>query len=242
MAKFFIAATNIAGGRAYIRGRDAEHIKVLRMRPGEEVILSDGEGTDYVGQIVRVGEQESEIEILESRPSVTEPSVRVKVLAGLPKGERADFLVQKCVELGASEILFFTCTRCVAKANNMDKKLERWGRIAQEAAMQSGRGVIPTVRYLEDYGAVLNEAVHCDLGLFLYETGDRVTMRSAVEAKPDAASAAIITGPEGGFEAFEVELARQVGLSICSLGPRILRCETAPMAALTALMYATGNL
>ena len=108
--------------------------------------------------------------------------------------------------------------------------------------MQSGRGVIPKVRYLDDYGEVLNLAAHCDLGLFLYETGDRVTLKEAVEAKPEAKTAALITGPEGGFEPFEAELARQVGLAVCAMGPRILRCETAPMAALTALMYATGNL
>ena len=213
MAKFFVAATNLAGGRAVIRGRDAEHIKVLRMRPGEEIILSDGEGTDYIGQIVRVGDQESEVEIFETRPSVAEPSVRTIVLAGLPKGERADFLVQKCTELGAADVYFFSCTRCVAKANNMDKKLERWRRIALEAAMQSG-----------------------------YETGERVTMKAAIEAKPEMKTAALITGPEGGFEPFEAELARQVGCDVCAMGPRILRCETAPMAALTALMYATNNL
>lgn len=242
MAKFFLAATNLSGGRAIIRGEDAEHIKVLRMRPGEEVILSDGEGTDYVGRFVRVENGESEVEILEQRPSVAEPTVRAAVLAGLPKGERADFLVQKCVELGASEILFFSCARCVAKANNMEKKLERWQRIAREAAMQSGRGAIPKVGYLEDFGAALNEAVKRDLKLFLYETGERVTMKQAVQAQPEAKTAALLTGPEGGFEPYEAELARQLGLDICALGPRILRCETAPMAALTALMYATDNL
>ena len=124
----------------------------------------------------------------------------------------------------------------------MDKKLERWRRIALEAAMQSGRGAIPKVYYLEDFGAALNEAVKCDLRLFLYETGDRVTMKAAIEAKPEAKTAALITGPEGGFEPFEAELARQVGCDVCAMGPRILRCETAPMAALTALMYATDNL
>ena len=242
MAKFFMAATNLAGGRAVIRGRDADHIRVLRMRPGEEIIISDGEGTDYIGRIVRVGEQESEVEILETRPCAAEPSVRTIVLAGLPKGERADFLVQKCTELGAADVYFFSCTRCVAKANNMDKKLERWRRIALEAAMQSGRGAIPKVYYLADFGQALDKAVHCDLGLFLYETGDRVTMKEAIERKPEAKTAALITGPEGGFEPFEAELARQVGLDVCAMGPRILRCETAPMAALTALMYATGNL
>ena len=241
MAKFFMAATNLTGGRAVIRGQDAEHVRVLRLRPGEKVILSDGEGTDYVGQIVRVGDRESEVEILESRPCAAEPTVRVTVLAGLPKGERADFLVQKCTELGAAEIQFFSCGRCVAKASNMDKKLERWRRIAREAAMQSGRGILPKVYYLEDYGRALNEAVKCDLGLFLYETGERVALKEAIERKPGAKTAALITGPEGGFEPYEAELARQVGLEICAMGPRILRCETAPMAALTALMYATNN-
>lgn len=242
MARFFMAGTNLTGGRAIIQGRDAEHIRVLRLRPGEEVTISDGNGTDYIGNIVRVDDHESEIEILRSEPCAAEPSVRTTVLAGLPKGERGDYLVQKCTEAGAADIFFFQCTRCVAKPNNIEKKLERWRRIAEEAAKQSGRGMIPHVYYLEDYGEVLNKAVHCDLGLFLYETGDRVSIREAIEAKPEAETAAIITGPEGGFEPFEAELARQVGLSICAMGPRILRCETAPVVALTALMYGTGNL
>ena len=126
--------------------------------------------------------------------------------------------------------------------SNPAKKLERWRRSALEAAMQSGRGAIPKVYYLEDFGQVLDKAVKCDIGLFLYETGDCVTMKEAIERKPEAKTAALITGPEGGFEPFEAELARQVGLDVCAMGPRILRCETAPMAALTALMYATGNL
>ena len=158
MPRFFMAGTNLAGGRAIIRGRDAEHMRVLRLRPGEEVTISDGEGTDYIGRIVRLGEQESEVEILRSEPCAAEPSVRTTVMAGLPKGERADYLVQKCTEAGASEIFFFSCTRCVARANNIEKKLERWRRIAEEAAKQSGRGTIPYVWYLEDYGEVLDKA------------------------------------------------------------------------------------
>ena len=138
--------------------------------------------------------------------------------------------------------MFFSCTRCVAKAQNIDNKLQRWNRIAEEAAKQSGRGVIPQVSYLRDYGEVLNRAVHTDMGLFLYETGDRVPLRAAIESRPGARTAAIITGPEGGFEPFEAELARHAGLNICAMGPRILRCETAPVVALTALMYATWNL
>ena len=172
-----------------------------------------------------------------------EPRCRVTLYQGLCKGEKMDFLVQKCTEAGAAEIVFFSCTRCVAKAVNMEKKLERWQRIAEEAAKQSGRGIIPQVRYEADFVAVLNDALHTDLPLFMYETGERETIRDAIEhtAQP-IASAAIITGPEGGFAEFEADMARKLGMHICSMGERILRCETAPVVALTALMYGTGNL
>ena len=115
--------------------------------------------------------------------------------------------------------------------------------VAEEAAKQSGRGIIPQVRYEADFVAVLNGALHTDLPLFMYETGERETIRDAIErtAQP-IASAAIITGPEGGFAEFEADMARKLGMHICSMGERILRCETAPVVALTALMYGTGNL
>ena len=164
-------------------------------------------------------------------------------LMRLSKGERSDFLVQKCTEAGAAEVVFFSCTRCVAKAANIEKKVERWQRIAEEAAKQSGRGIIPQVRYTADYVSVLNDALHTDLPLFMYETGERETIRDAIEhAAQPVASAAIITGPEGGFAEFEADMARKLGMHICSMGERILRCETAPVVALTALMYGTGNL
>ena len=193
--------------------------------------------------LVQTLEHEAEAEVIEVVPCKAEPTVRTTVFAGLPKGERSDFLVQKCTEAGAAEIVFFSCTRCVAKAVNMEKKLERWQRIAEEAAKQSGRGIIPQVRYEADFVAVLNGALHTDLPLFMYETGERETIRDAIEhtAQP-IASAAIITGPEGGFAEFEADMARKLGMHICSMGERILRCETAPVVALTALMYGTGNL
>ena len=151
--------------------------------------------------------------------------------------------MQKCTEAGAAGIVFFSCTRCVAKAANIEKKVERWQRIAEEAAKQSGRGIIPQVRYTADYVSALNDALHTDLPLFMYETGERETIRDAIEhAAQPVATAAIITGPEGGFAEFEADMARKLGMHICSMGERILRCETAPVVALTALMYGTGNL
>ena len=149
-----------------------------------------------------------------------EPTVKVTVLCGLPKGDKTDYIIQKSVEAGAYEILFFQSSRCVAKPDKPEKKLERWQRIAEEATKQSGRGII----------------------LFMYETGEREALDAVLSANRDMKTAAIITGPEGGFQPFEADLARVCGLHICSMGERILRCETAPVVALTAAMYATGNL
>ena len=130
MPRFFMAGTNILGGMAIMKGRDAEHVHVLRMRPGEDMIICDGRGTDYKCRLVSADREQVEAEVIEVVPCKAEPTVRTTVFAGLPKGERSDFLVQKCTEAGASEIVFFSCTRCVAKAVNMEKKLERWRRIA----------------------------------------------------------------------------------------------------------------
>ena len=114
--------------------------------------------------------------------------------------------------------------------------------LAEEAAKQSGRGIIPQVRAVGSFAEALDIANQTELPLFMYETGERVTLKDAIEKVTSPASAAILSGPEGGFEPYEAELAAKLGFSLCSMGPRILRCETAPVAALTALMYATGNM
>ena len=244
MARFFMAGTNLDGGRAYIRGRDAEHVRVLRLRPGEDVVICDGHGTDYRCRIVSPLGEEVEAEVVEVVPCKGEPAVDVTVYAGLPKGERADFLIQKCVEAGAKRIVFFDCERCVAKLDgrSVDKKLERFNRISQAAAEQSGRGIIPQVDYVHDYVEMLDQAAKADTWLFMYETGDdRVPMKEAIEGAGDFKSASIVTGPEGGFTLAEARLAKGAGATLCSMGERIFRCETAPVVAVTAIMYAKGE-
>jgi 16S rRNA (uracil1498-N3)-methyltransferase len=242
MPRFFMAGTNIAGGMAIMKGRDAEHVRVLRMRPGEDMIICDGEGTDYKCRLVKADKEQVEAEVIEVVRCPAEPSVKVTVLCGLPKGDKTDYIIQKCVEAGAYEIGFFNSSRCVAKPDKPEKKLERWQRIAEEAAKQSGRGIIPQVSWVGEYADMLNLAAQKDLSLFMYETGEREALNDVLGANADAKTAAIVTGPEGGFQPFEAELAKIVGLHICSMGERILRCETAPVVALTATMYATGNL
>ena len=242
MARFFMAGTNILGGMAIMRGRDAEHVHVLRMRPGEDMIICDGQGTDYKCRLVRADKEQVEAEVIEVVPCPAEPSVKVTVLCGLPKGDKTEYIIQKCVEAGASEILFFNAKRCVAKPDMPEKKLERWQRISEEAAKQSGRGIIPKVDWIGEFADALNVAVQKDLGLFLYETGERESLNTVLESNKRIETLALITGPEGGFAPFEADLARITGLHLCSMGERILRCETAPVVALTAAMYATGNL
>lgn len=245
MPRFFLAGTNIAGGTVLITGADAEHAKVLRLKVGDRIIICDGNKTDHHCVIRKITPESVEAEVTESIVSPTEPTVSTIILAGLPKqGERSDYIVQKCTESGASEIVFFLCHRCVAKPDQkgLEKKIQRWQRIAEEAAKQSGRGIIPTVSAVETFAEALDIAIKTDLPLFMYETGERVDLKTAIENAGSFKSAAILTGPEGGFEPFEAELASKIGFRICSMGPRILRCETAPLTALTALMYATGNL
>ena len=245
MPRFFMAGGNFSGGTVLITGADAEHAKVLRLKIGDKIVVCDGDKTDHHCTVRRITPDEVEAEVVESGPCPAEPSVRCTILAGLPKqGERSDFIVQKCTESGASEIVFFVSHRCVARPDEkgLEKKLARWQRIAEEAAKQSGRGIIPTVSAVGSFAEALDIAAKTELPLFMYETGERVELREAIEQAGPVASAAILTGPEGGFEPFEAELARKIGFRVCAMGPRILRCETAPLAALTALMYATGNL
>ena len=243
MPRFFMMGTNLSGGTAYVRGRDAEHIRVLRIRPGDDVVICDGRGSDYKCRLIKSDREEAQLEVLEVTPCVTEPNVNASVLCGLPKGsDRTEYIIQKSVETGADSIVFFSSARCVARPDEPEKKLERWQRIAEEAAKQTGRGVIPQVSWAGDFIGALDVAVKSQLGLFMYETGERERLDSVLSGMGSISSAAIITGPEGGFEQYEADAARAVGMHICSMGQRILRCESAPVAALTALMFATGNL
>lgn len=245
MPRFFIAGGSFRGNSVLITGNDAEHARVLRLKVGDRIVICDGDRTDHHCTIKRITPDEVEADVFESVPCPAEPSVRCLILAGLPKqGERSDYIVQKCTESGAAEIVFFLSHRCVARPNadGLAKKVQRWQRIAEEAAKQSGRGVIPAVSAVSGFAEALDIAIKTDLPLFMYETGDRTELKEAIESAGPIRSAAILTGPEGGFEPFEAELAAKIGFRICSMGPRILRCETAPVAALSALMYATGNM
>ena len=244
MPRFFLPPEALSGQTVCLTGPDADHIRVLRLRPGDEVTLCDGNGIDYAAHLIGCASGTAQLELLSRVPSPGEPRTRCKILAGLPKGERSDYIVQKCTENGAAEILFFLSARCVARPEpkSLPRNLARWQRIAEEAANQSGRGRIPAISVLPDLTAALSAARETALPLFLYETGERIPLRQVLREAGAVPSAAIITGPEGGFAPEEADQILAAGLRPCTMGPRILRCETAPLVALTALLYETGDL
>lgn len=240
MTRFFVAKEELEKQEIVLSGENAAHAKVLRLKAGEEVLVCDGQGKEA---LCRVSEKDGmTLEVTERRESETEASVQVSIYMAFPKADKLEHVIQKATELGAAEIVAFPSARCVSKPDDksLKKKLERWQKIAASAAEQSGRGVIPQVVVLGSYKEALSRASQAELSILLYENERATTLKMALEAKP-ITTVSLISGPEGGLEEKEVEQAKDAGVQICTLGRRILRCETAPLCALSAVMYAAGE-
>ena len=242
MVRFFVAPEELNGDTLVLAGENAQHAKVLRLKVREEVLVCDGEGRECLCRITDVSAGQLELEVLERRTSTTEASVRVSVYMAFPKADKLEHVIQKATELGAYEIVAFPSARCVSKPDekSLKKKLERWQKIASSAAEQSGRGRVPQVRTLPSFAEALKQAVQADKALMFYENEQAVTLKMALTSSPYK-TVSLLTGPEGGLEEREVALAREAGLQVCTLGKRILRCETAPLCALSAVMYDAGE-
>lgn len=238
MPRFFLDFAG--GGEAVITGADAAHIaKSLRMRPGDPITLCDGRGTDYAGVIKEIGVQTVTVRVEGASPTLSEPSLAVTLYQGLPKGDKMDFIVQKAVELGVTAIVPVATRRSVVRLDDKaDRKRERWQRIADEAAGQCGRGILPQVEPPVPFSRAV-ERLREETAVILYEGGGR-PLRELVS--PGVRQLSMMVGPEGGFEPDEVEAVREAGGAVATLGPRILRCETAPLAALAVAMQLSGNL
>ena len=240
MPRFFVPGT-IADAVSLI-GEDAAHVaRSLRMTPGETLTLCDGAGTDYLCTITSVAPDEIQLRVEHSEPSRSEPDVAVTLFQGLPKGEKMEWIVQKSVELGAARIVPYLAARSISRPDGgaAQKKAQRWQKIANEAAKQSQRGSLPQVEAPVPFEQAVREAQGCDQVLVLYEGGGR-PLREFLQEKPR--SLALFVGPEGGFDPDEIAMLQSLGAGIVTLGSRILRTETAPLAALSAVMFATGNL
>lgn len=242
MFRFFVEPEEMTVETVVLKGENAQHAKVLRLKAGEEVLTCDGQGIECLCKVVQMDSGEVVLDVLERRESQTEARVRVSVYMAFPKSDKLEHVIQKATELGAAEIVAFPSGRCISKPDDksLKKKVERWQKIAASAAEQSGRGVIPRVVVLGSYAEALARAAKADKALLFYEHEEAVTLRMAL-SDGEYSTVSLLTGPEGGLEEKEVEQARCAGLTVCTLGKRILRCETAPLCALSAVMYDSGE-
>ncbi len=242
MVRFFVSPEDLSAMELTLTGENAQHAKVLRLKCGEEVLVCDGQGQECLCEIISVSGGELALSVKDRRESGTEAKVRVSIYMAFPKADKLEHVIQKATELGAWEVVAFPSARCVSRPDekSLKKKLERWQKIAASAAEQSGRGRIPQIRCLNSFQAALKEAVHADKALMFYENEQAVTLKMALSSS-DYCTVSLLTGPEGGLEEKEVTQAREAGLQVCTLGKRILRCETAPLCALSAVMYDAGE-
>ena len=242
MTRFFVTSEQMQGDFLVLTGENAAHAKVLRLKAGEQVLICDGSGNECLCTISDVSPNQISLVVNSRQESASEPKVKASIYMAFSKGDKLEHVIQKATELGAYEIVAFPSSRCVSRPDekSLAKKTERWQKIAASAAEQSGRGYIPRVLTVDSYKAALQRAMEADKAILFYENERATTLKMALEETPFT-SISLLTGPEGGLEPKEVEMAKDAGLHICTLGSRILRCETAPLCALSAVMYATGE-
>ncbi|HHT73137.1 MAG TPA: 16S rRNA (uracil(1498)-N(3))-methyltransferase [Firmicutes bacterium] len=246
VARFFLTDQNVIGEKVRITGEDAHHItRVLRLQAGDHVEVAFGSGEIGIVELTSVKSDGVEGDVVQRFRSYQEPPIRLRLYQGLAKGDKMDFVIQKAVELGVKEIVPFTSQYTVVKleASAAEKRLRRWQRIADEAAKQCLRAELPVVRPLISFEQVLadlKEGPKDELVLLPYEHEEKQGINSVPTGEWGAVS--IIIGPEGGFHPAEVEAARENGAKVVSLGPRILRTETAGLVALSLVGYRWGDL
>ena len=229
MQNFFVYDSQVQGENIYIEGTDVNHIvHVLRMKVGEEVSVHDDVNRKYLCRIEKLLEERVVLSIVEQQESDTELSCPIYLFQGLPKGDKMEWIIQKCVELGVHAIVPVATKRAVVKLDEKkaQKKVNRWNAIAESAAKQSGRGIVPEVLPVMKWKEALEYARQLDVKMIPYEKAAGIN-----------ATVGIFIGPEGGFEEAEVEAAKAMGAVPVTLGKRILRTETAGMTILSILMY-----
>lgn len=239
MPRFFVP--DLTGDRVLLTAEDGRHLtRSLRGKIGDPVELCDGKGMDGFGVIAALDGDAVMVEIKEKRPSRVELPCFVTLYQALPKGDKLEFIVQKAVELGASAIVPVLTSRCVSRPDKkaMAGKLTRLEKIAREAAGQSGRGVLPEVRPLLTFSAALSEMQKAQCPILFYEKAGR-PLGGVLASRPGAIS--FLVGSEGGFSAEEAQQAETAGLAVCTMGRRVLRCETAPLYALSVIGYLYEN-
>ncbi len=240
MHRFFVDAGAIEDNIVSVTGDDVAHItKVLRLKYGDDVTVCDGNRMDYLCKVESADKALVTLRICEKIPNEAESKTSITLYQGVPKSDKMDLIIQKCVELGVCRIVPTESARCVAKIKDGDKKRLRWQKIAEEAAKQCGRGIIPQIGDV----CTFSEAINANHGLKImpYECEKDGNLSAVLQSISAGEDIAIYIGPEGGFEQAEAENATNAGVKTVTLGKRILRCETAGIATVSAIMYGLGE-
>lgn len=247
MPKFFLpndsVPFNVIPKTLSVVGSDAFHLsRVLRARIGEELTVSDMRRRLFKGKIISISEDEVVMEVESVTEDDSEPTVQVTLYQALAKGDKFDTVIQKSVECGVTAVVPVICERCVVKldAQSAEKKTARWQKIADEAAKQCGRGILPQVKAPVSFSQALKLMQNNDFPFMCYEGDGVVPIKQLLNHKSSQTYSFLI-GPEGGFSADEKQAAASV-MPLCGLGKRILRTETASCVVLSAIMYHTDNL
>lgn len=246
MHKFFVNKENIKDQMAVITDDDVKHIyKVLRLETGDRVNINNCDGKEFLGEITEIDKKYVKVKIIEKLEVNNESPIEVYLYQGLPKSSKMDLIVQKATELGVKEITPIITERVVVKSElNEFRKLDRWNRIALEACKQCKRSIIPVINAPIEYDELLNNLKSMDLIVVPYENEENIGIKKTCEnlSKDTVKKVAVIIGPEGGFEDDEISDFKKMGANIVTLGPRILRTETAGFVSVSLLMYELGDL
>lgn len=252
MPKFFLKEAPQENCRTItLTGDDARHIAYsLRMKVGDDLAASDFFGNEYNCEIAAFTKDSVTLNILGTSRCESEPRLKVRIFQALPKGDKLETVVQKATEIGASAFIPVLTSRCISRPDEKGgaKKVERLSRIAEEAAKQSGRGVIPTISPICSFEAALEEMKKDTLSLMCYECEDKRSLRSVLAENAEklmgtgSSSVSVFIGPEGGISEAEAEKAREAGIITVGLGKRILRTETAPIFAVSAILFFSGDM
>ncbi|MGL5315083.1 MAG: RsmE family RNA methyltransferase [Peptostreptococcaceae bacterium] len=246
MDRFFVEKKNInlENNTCIIEGEDVKHIsKVLRCKIGEELEVCDSENNEFICEITNIDKSTVELDILEKVDIKRESDLKIKLYQGLPKGPKMEMILQKLTEVGVDEIILVQTKRSVAKVDDKkeDKKLERWERIIYEAAKQSKRGKIPKLRGVLSFKEALVDMQNNDFNIAPYENERTKSIKQAIKGL-DINNIGIFVGPEGGFDESEIENIENIKGQSVSLGPRILRTETASVVASSIVLYELSDL
>ena len=245
MYQFFVEPSQIQGNRVVITGNDVNHIKnVLRMQPGEEIAVSNGEdGKEYRCGIESLYEDEIICSLRFVKEDGVELPSKIYLFQGLPKADKMELIVQKAVELGVYEIIPVATKRAVVKLDEKKakSKIARWQTISEAAAKQSKRRIVPEIHSVMSFKEAIEHSRSCDLKILPYEAENETSLKKVLKDNTEAKKIAVFIGPEGGFDDEEVSIAKQNGFEIVTLGPRIMRTETAPLACISAIMYEIGD-